>query len=230
MTPLPSPYVLVPGAGGDAWYWSRVAPLLREAGHDVVAVDLPAADATAGLAEYADVIVEAIGGRRDVNLVAQSMGAFSAPLAVGRADVARLLLVAPMIPAPGESPSDWFAKTGQGEARRAQEAAEGRDPDAPFDERSAFFHDVADAIADEAYARPQQDQADKPFEEPFPLDAWPDVPTRVLLGRRDRLFPYDFLAAMTRDRLGIEPDALDAGHLACLARPRETADWLLRAA
>jgi pimeloyl-ACP methyl ester carboxylesterase len=227
MTPPSSPFVLVPGAGGDGWYWSRVAPLLRAAGHDTVAVDLPAGDEEAGLKEYADVIVEAIDGRRAVTLVAQSMGAFSAPLAGARADVARLLLVAPMIPAPGESPGQWWTATGQSSARRESELAAGRDPDAPFDEREAFFHDVAPAIVDEAYARPAPEQADKPFEEPWPLDAWPQIPTRVLLGRHDRLFPYTFMRDLTRTRLGVEADAIDAGHLACLARPQETADWLL---
>jgi pimeloyl-ACP methyl ester carboxylesterase len=221
--------VLVPGAGGDGWYWSRVAPLLRAAGRDAVAVDLPAADEDAGLEEYAEVILEAIDGRRGVTLVAQSMGAFSAPLAVGRADVAALLLVCPMIPAAGESPGQWWSASGQSAAWHANETREGRDPDAPFDEREAFFHDIAPAIVAEAYGRPAPRQADKPFEQPFPLDAWPDLPTRVLAGRRDRLFPYDFMRDLAHERLGVEADAVDAGHLACLAKPQETADWLLRA-
>lgn len=41
-------FVLIPGAGGSAWYWHRVVPLLREAGHENVAVDLPGDDETAG--------------------------------------------------------------------------------------------------------------------------------------------------------------------------------------
>src|ERR1700761_8123846 len=45
-------FVLVPGAGGMAWNWSRVAPLMREAGCEVVAVNLPGDDPRAGLAEY----------------------------------------------------------------------------------------------------------------------------------------------------------------------------------
>src|SRR4051794_16561073 len=113
MAPLPSPYVLVPGAGGDGWDWSRVAPLLRGAGPDVVVGDLPPGDEEAGLAAYADVIVDAIGDRREVVLAAQSMGAFSAPLACGRADVAQLLLVCPMIPFPGETAGEWWDATGQ---------------------------------------------------------------------------------------------------------------------
>ena len=46
-------FVLIPGAGGAAWYWHRVVPLLQAAGHDAVAVDLPADDPAAGLPEYA---------------------------------------------------------------------------------------------------------------------------------------------------------------------------------
>jgi pimeloyl-ACP methyl ester carboxylesterase len=230
MTLSSSPYVLVPGAGGDGWYWSLVAPLLRDAGHDVVVVDLPAEDDQSGLAEYADVIVGAIGGRRDVILAAQSMGAFSAPLACGRADVAQLLLLCPMIPFPGETAAEWWETTGQSQAWRANEAAEGRDPDAPFDERSGFFHDVAPEIVAEAYARPQPDESDRAFTDPWPLDRWPDVPTRVLIGRHDRLFPVAFLRDLTRERLAVEPDVVDAGHLAALSRPHDVAAWMRAAA
>ena len=46
---LMATYVLIPGAGGDAWYWHRVVPELEARGHDVVAVDLPAADEFGGL-------------------------------------------------------------------------------------------------------------------------------------------------------------------------------------
>src|ERR1700759_2495588 len=104
-------FILVPGAGGEAWYWHRVAPLLAAAGHTAIALDLPAADETAGLDVYADVILRALDGRRDAVVVAQSLGAFSAPLAAARAPsgaIASLLLVAPMIPAPGETFGQWW--------------------------------------------------------------------------------------------------------------------------
>ena len=111
-----STFILVPGAGGDAFYWHRVVPLLRDAGHEAVAVDLPAGEDGAGLAEYADAIAGAMGDRRDVVLVAQSMGAFSAPLAATRGDVSRIVLVAPMIPAPGESAGEFWRASGQDDA------------------------------------------------------------------------------------------------------------------
>lgn len=208
-------FVLVPGAGGDGWYWSPVAALLREAGHDAVAIDLPADDEDAGLAEYADVIVEAIDGRAGVVVAAHSLGAFSAPLAADRADVAALLLVAPMIPRPGESFDGW------GEA-----TAEGRRDAPPYDDVESFFHDVPEALVAEALARPERPEASRACAEPWPLKAWPDVPTRVLVGRHDRLFPHTFARALARERLGVEADTIDAGHLPALAKPREVAAWM----
>src|SRR5262249_66674 len=41
-------YVLVPGAGGSAWYWHRVVGELTQRGHEVVAVELPGADPLPG--------------------------------------------------------------------------------------------------------------------------------------------------------------------------------------
>src|SRR5262249_18135042 len=135
-------YVLLPGAGGNAWYWHRVAPELRRRGHEVFAVDLPTGDDRAGLAEYADTVVAAIGDRGNVVLVAQSMAGFSAPLVCDRVPVSMLILVNAMIPRPGETPGEWWEATGQPEASRDKGIRDGRAPDAPFDPLVDFFHDV----------------------------------------------------------------------------------------
>jgi pimeloyl-ACP methyl ester carboxylesterase len=210
-----SEFVLVPGAGGEAWYWSQVVPLLHERGHRATAIQLPAGDDDAGLYAYADIIIEAISSRNEVVLVAQSMGAFSAPMAAAEVDVDALLLVAPMIPTTGESVDAWWEST-----------AEGRRHAAPFDPVTSFFHDVPQATIDEAFARGEPEQSGRPCAEPWPLDAWPDVRTRVLVARHDRLFPYDFARELARERLGVEADTIDTGHLPALARPRELAAWM----
>ena len=220
-------FVLIPGAGSTAWYWHLVEPELQARGHDTIAVTLPVDDDDAGLAEYTDVVVQAIGeaaGRDDLVLVAQSMGGFTAPLVATRVPVAMIVMVAAMVPSPGESAGEWWANTGQAEALRAAAVAGGwiddvDDPDA------LFLHDVpADVIAaSEPHLR---EQSGTPFEKPWPLDAWPDVPTRFLLCRGDRFFPADFQRRVVRERLGFDPDEMDSGHLPALAHPVELAERL----
>ena len=215
-------FVLLPGAGSDSWYWHLVAPYLEVAGHDVVAVDLPVTDDTAGFADYADVVVDAIGDRRDLVLVAQSMAGFTAPLVCERVPVELMILVAAMVPRPGESGAEWWVNTGHATALQAT----GRGPDASGDPVEMFLHDVPAEVARESehHVSPQ---SETPFEAPWPLDAWPDVPTRFLLCRDDRFFPAEFQRRVVRERLGIEPDEMDGGHLPALSRPHELAQRLL---
>jgi pimeloyl-ACP methyl ester carboxylesterase len=219
-------YVLIPGAGGDTWYWHLLEPELRGRGRDVVAVDLPADDDSAGLAEYADAVVEAIGDRAGIILVAQSLGGFTAPLVCERVPVDLLVMLNAMVPLPGESAGEWWATTGHAKARAEQAARDGKDLAAEEDLMDAFFHDVAPEVVAEAWARGEPRQSDTPFKEPWPLPVWPDVPTRFLQGRDDRFFPVEFQRRVVRERLGITPDEMTGGHLVALARPKELADRL----
>lgn len=224
-------FVLLPGAGSDSWYWHLVAPRLRAHGHGVIAVDLPCDDDSAGLTEYAETVVDTVTASAaegaDLVLVAQSMGAFTAPLVCDRLPVKLLVLVAAMTPKPGESPGQWWENTGQPRAQREQAVREGRDPDAEPDLLELFFHDVAPDVVAHALRRGEKRQSATPFEQPWPLRQWPAVPTRFLLCRRDRLFPADFQREVVRERIGIEPDELDSGHLPALSRPNELTERLL---
>jgi pimeloyl-ACP methyl ester carboxylesterase len=192
-----------------------------------VAVDLPADDDSAGLAEYADVVVEAIGDRTDLVAVAQSMAGFTAPLVCDRVRVDLLVLLTAMVPLPGESPGEWWANTGHDRAMAEQSARDGTPSslDTAADLEAIFFHDVPPDITAEAM-RGGRDQSGTPFEQPWPLDHWPDVPTKFLLCRDDRFFPAEFMRRIVRQRLGIVPDEIDGGHLVALSRPKELADRL----
>jgi pimeloyl-ACP methyl ester carboxylesterase len=211
-------FVLLPGAGSDSWYWHLVVPELAAAGHDVVAVDFPVTDDHAGFPEYAAVVVEAIGDRHDVVLVAQSLAGFTAPLVCARVPVELMVLVAAMVPRPGESGGEWWVNTAH---------AETRGPEASDDPFEVFLHDVPDDVARES-ERHVHPQSSAPFAAPWPLHAWPDVPTRFLLCRDDRFFPPEFLRRVVRERLGFDPDEMDGGHLPALSRPHELAQRLLR--
>jgi hypothetical protein len=138
--------------------------------HDAVAVELPGEDESAGWKQYAEAIVEAIGDRRGV-VVGHLLGGFTAPLACVRIPVDPLVLVAAMVPSPGERFADWWANAGYEEAG--------------YDD--VFYHDVAAELAAEARRR-ERHESSKALQEPWPFDAWPDTPARYLLCREDPMF------------------------------------------
>lgn len=177
-------FALIHGAGDVGWYWHLVEAELRRHGHDTVAPDLPNDDDAATLVDYADVVVDGIGDRPDVVVVGQSYGGFTAAIVAERVGALALVFVAGMVPAPGESPGEWWAATGY------PSSGDGADDD------------------------------------PWPLDALPDVPTRYVLCTEDRVFPAPFVRRMVGDRLGITPDEIRSGHCVALSRPRELADLL----
>ncbi|MEU4383713.1 alpha/beta hydrolase [Promicromonospora sp. NPDC023805] len=220
-----STFVLIHGGGDVGWHFHRVEAELRARGHDVVAPDLPADDDSKTLVDYADVVVEAVGPRRDVVVVGHSFGAFTAPLVADRLHADALVLLAGMIPAPGESPDDWWANTGYGSA--VAEAAE-RDGGltGSADPYVSFYHDVPREIAEEAMSKGREHPSSAATDAPWPLAAWPDVPTRFLLCSEDRFFPPDFFRRLVADRLGIVPDEMAGSHCVALSRPVELADRL----
>ena len=218
-----STFILIPGAGGSAWYWHLVVRRLERYGHEAVPVALPAANQSAGLPEYADAVVYAIGNRepRHVVVVAQSMGGFTAPLVCQRVPVALLVLVNAMIPKPGETPGTWWTNPRHGEAKRRQNQLDGRRADAPFDPLIDFFHDVPQPVIDEAWAQGEPRQSDTVFASPCTFETWPAVATRVLVASGDRFFPAEFQRRVARDRLGISADEMPGGHLVALSQPDE---------
>jgi pimeloyl-ACP methyl ester carboxylesterase len=209
-------FVLIHGAGDVGWYWHQVGAELQARGHVVLAPDLPCEDDAAGLPEYADTVMDAIGDHRDLVIVGQSLGAFTAVVVGGRVAAQLLVLVAPMIPAPREPPADYWTNTRYGDESRER-----------YDDAVAlFYQDVPPELASEALQRGRY-QSEARLSEPAPFDAWPDVPTKVLLCRDDRLLPPSFVRRVARDRLGITPDEIDGGHTPALSRPTELAARLM---
>ncbi|HET9158591.1 MAG TPA: alpha/beta hydrolase [Myxococcaceae bacterium] len=206
-------YVLIHGAGDVGWYWHLVEGELRKRGHEAISMDLPVEDDSAGLLEYAEAVVRAIGDRRNPLVVAQSFGGYVAPIVCERVPARLMVLIAAMVPVPGESAEEMFANTGfETEPRGAGD-------------EDLFYQDVPPALAREAKARSRR-QSETPGKQPWPLSAWPEVPTRFLLCRRDRLFPAAWLRQVVRDRLGITPEEIESGHTPALSRPREVAERL----
>jgi pimeloyl-ACP methyl ester carboxylesterase len=173
--------------------------------------------------------VRAIGDRdpRRVVLVAQSLAGFTAPLLCNRVAVALLVLVNAMIPKPGETPGEWWGNTGHAEAKRQRNVRDGRRADAPFDPLVDFFHDVPPSVVARAWARGEPRQSDAVFRSRCAFDAWPAVPTRVLVGSEDRFLPADFQRRIAAERLGTSVDEMPGGHLVALSQPAELSARLI---
>jgi pimeloyl-ACP methyl ester carboxylesterase len=209
-----STFAFIHGAGDVGWYWHLVEADLRAHGHVTVAPDLPVEDDQADLGEYADVVVEAIGGRSDAVVVAQSFGGYVAPLVADRVNARLIVLVAGMVPAPHESAAEMFAATAWQPTALEDNST-----------RAVFYHDVPSDLADEALRRGRR-QSERPGKQLWPLDRWPAVPTRAIICRQDRLFPAAWLRRVVHERLGIVPDEIGSGHCPALSQPCELAQRL----
>lgn len=226
-----STYLLIHGAGSDGFYWHWVEPLLTAAGHRVVAPDLPAADPEADLDAWIDTAVGAIGTSThgEIIVVAQSLGGFCAPVVAERLHARLIVLLAAMVPNPGERAWEYWKNTDWESARVADAHRRGVPLNRDFDATEEFLHDVPADVLAVVMAHGEPQQTDKIGEQPCPFTAWPDIPTRFILCRDDRFFPADYLRRVARERLGIEsPDEIGGGHCPAFSRPRELVDALER--
>lgn len=220
-----STFVLIHGAGDVGWYWHLVEGELRARGHEVVAPDLPGDDESKTLWNYADAVIEAVGRRQNLVIVGQSFGAFTAPLVADRLSADVLVLIAGMVPAPGESPDDWWENTGYRTAVNEQAERDGG-LTGNADPYVSFYHDVPRKLAEQAMAKERAHPSQAAIGAAWPLEAWPDVPTRFVLCSEDRFFPPEFFRRLVPDRLGIIPDEIAGSHCVALSRPAELADML----
>jgi pimeloyl-ACP methyl ester carboxylesterase len=226
----PVTFVLIPGAGADPRVYDATIAALRDLGHEGIAPPLPLDDPDATPSDHATAVIAALPEPPPgpLVIVGQSLGAYAATIAAARLHPQRLILLAPMIPAPGESAGDWWEGTDHKEAIAPLIERHGA-PSEWGEEAMAevFYHDVDEATL-AANAEYEGVPSRGLFAEPLPLDAWPDVPTTVLAGRDDRLFPLEFQRRLARERLGLDEVAeIDGGHLPMLARPRELAERLV---
>ncbi|KQR45250.1 alpha/beta hydrolase [Microbacterium sp. Leaf161] len=219
-------FILVHGAGDTGWSWHRVAAALREHGHEVIAPDLPGDDESLTLIDYADAVVDAVGGRRGGVVVGHSFGGFTAPIVAEKLAADALVMLAAMIPMPGESPGEWWSNTGFAAAVKAQAARDGgvTGNDDPL---VGFYHDVPRALAEEAMGRERAHPSEASMAAPWPLTSWPSVPTKFIVCTEDRFFPSEFLRELALRRLGVVADEILAGHCVALSRPDELASLLV---
>jgi pimeloyl-ACP methyl ester carboxylesterase len=225
-------FLLLHGARHGAWCWAALSAALERHGHRAIAMDLPVEDERAGARKYADAAAAAARGVDEpVTVVAHSLGGLVAPLVAELRPVAELVFVCSPLPVPGRSLADQLADEPDmfvAESLRPGQLAGGQvlEPEEQYAIRT-FFHDCPPDVARDAAARLRR-QTTTVQGEPSPVRAWPpSVPTRYVMGRRDRILSPAWTRAAVPARLGVAPIELDTGHSPFLAAPEALATAVL---
>ena len=221
-------FALVHGSQHGAWCWDRLVPELEARGHAVVAPDLPCDDPAAGISEYADVVVDAIGDADDVIVVGHSLGSLTVPVVASRRPVTRMVFLCSVPTGPGPAIdadlSTMVTPAYQQADQRTDEL--GRDDIADDDARIVWYADATADDAEWAISR-LRPQSRRPLLEPSPIDTWPDAPTTVILAEDDRCVNHSWALAAATARLdGEAPIVIEGGHSPMLVRPAELAGIL----
>ena len=214
---------LVHGAWHDGSCWDPLVPLLEEAGHRVVAPDLPSDDPGAGFAEYAAAVTAAIGGDQDAVVVGHSLGSDTAAL-VADAGAARAVVY--LCPRFGGVPfADGAPPRFRPNAPMPPDDPLGRGVWDPEDAVRRMYRPLPEATARALAARlrPQAGLRRRAF----PLTAWPAVPSAVIAARDDEWFPAESQRWVAEHVLHARYAELPGGHFPMQERPDELAALLL---
>jgi pimeloyl-ACP methyl ester carboxylesterase len=224
-------FLLIHGACHGGWCWDSVVGLLAARGHQATAPDLPCEDVDAGLDDYAEAAIKALGAPpADLVVVAHSLGGLVAPLVATRLPTRRMVMLAGIIGAPGKSleqlgdvDADRDGPLGEGDlevdgAGRFRFTAAGA--------RRVLFHDCSQEEAERATAKLRFQVS--MWTQVADFDEWPDVETASIVCTEDRVVNPTWSDRVARERLGVEPIHLRTGHEPFVSRPAGLVDLLTR--
>jgi pimeloyl-ACP methyl ester carboxylesterase len=238
-------FVLVHGAFGGTWAWERVAPLLRDAGHEAEVVELPGAGsdptpvAEVTLSAYAQRICTVLGDGPPAVLVGQSMGGMAITQAAARRPelVAALAYVAAFLPVEGESLVDLAGSPeGAGDGVQSNIVVEGDPPVArmPVEAAPEVLYNCASAGQAAWAAQQLGPQPVAPFTQPLLVgeqrEAFDALPRAYVTCLQDRAIRPP-LQRLMYTRAGCDPVIeLDTDHSPWLSRTEDVAAALDRIA
>jgi pimeloyl-ACP methyl ester carboxylesterase len=226
-------FALVHGAWHGAWCWERLTPFLRQAGHDVVAMDLPSEDGAATFDTYADVVCAALDGHDDVLLVGHSYNGNTIPLVAARRPVRHLVYLCAMVPDIGRSVFDQMSDELEMLNPVAYEQGLS-EPDEQLRQvwidlnlACAMFYGDCDEPTTKAAIDRLRPQSAYPALQPFSLTEFPAVPTTYVVCSDDQILRPEWSRHTARQRLGADLIELPGDHSPFYSRPSVLADVLL---
>jgi pimeloyl-ACP methyl ester carboxylesterase len=223
--------VLVHGIWGDGSVWSKVIPILLEAGHRVIAVQLP----LNSLNEDVDVTKRAISLLgQPTFLVGHSYGGEVITNAgYNNSNVTGLVYLAAIAPDEGESATDLLEKL-----PNSNESMQAFLKNIYFDSAGlAYFnpneihewwaHDI-DPIQSNILGVVQKPTNLTGTSENSGPPAWKNLPTWYQVSESDRLIPPEVQRAFA-ERMNATILSLNSSHMSQLSHPDEIADFILNA-
>lgn len=226
-TPAKKTVVLVHGAWADGTSWSRVIPWLLDAGLNVVAVQNPLASLEGDVANTTRVINDQPG---DVILVGHSYGGVVISEAGNNPKVKALVYVAAFAPKPGESVNSilsafpkpaWFATL---------HADAGGYVTWPLDSwKSEFATGLPSAEQDMLHATQHPTFYGVNDNAIGATAAWATRPVVSVVSQQDHIIPAP-LQMLFAQQMHSTVVPVEAGHLAMLTAPEETAKAIIAAA
>ena len=217
-------FCLVHGSTQSPAGWKLLVSELESRGHQCVCVDLPTNEPDASANRYADAIADAVCGREAPIVVAHSAGGLFLPLVPGRVRVVRLVYLAAAIPEIGKSFMNQFKSAPEMYCADFVGKDPTKDPELA---RQFLFHDCYAEVAAWAISTLRLMYAKQAAIEITPLQAWPDVPVAYISSSEDRTINPVWWENAARERLGVEPIRIRAGHAPYVSRPGELAEILV---
>jgi pimeloyl-ACP methyl ester carboxylesterase len=212
--------VLVHGFWADGSSWSKVIPILRNAGHQVIAVQLPLHSVADDVATVKRALEQLKG---PIILVGHSYGGFVITnAAYNNPNVTGLVYIAALAPDEGETGNDYvktwpkeFIETGVGSVK----------PD------SGGFLFIAQDKFHELFAQ-DVDGAEADimamFAEKSGPPAWKQLPAWFQVSENDRVI-YPGAERNFAERMNATTLSLNSSHASLVSHPNETAELILNA-
>jgi pimeloyl-ACP methyl ester carboxylesterase len=216
--------VLVHGAWADGSSWSKEIPILKNAGHKVIAVQLP----LHSLADDVDTVkraIEHIGGQ--VVVVGHSYGGqVITNAAYNNPNITGLVYMAAFAPDEGQSLSDFIDITKLPPGFLMFDKG-GFAYINPLMFHDGFAQDV-NASESDIMAVVQKPANQSILAEKSGPPAWKQLPTWYQISENDRVIPPD-VQRMFAEQMNATTLSLNASHASLVSHPNEIADLILSA-
>jgi pimeloyl-ACP methyl ester carboxylesterase len=221
--------VLVHGAFSDGSVWSKVIPILMNAGHQVIAVQMPLHSLNDDIATVKRAI-DHIGG--PVTLVGHSYGGFVITnAAYNNPNVTGLVYIAALAPDEGETGNDFFESLPEEFSKTFFESivsdSAGYLYFNPDKFRESFAQDV-DPTEANIWATVQKPTNQSLTAEKSGSPAWKQLPTWYQISENDRLIPPD-IQRLFAERMNATTLSLNSSHASLLSHPDDIAELILNA-